>query len=383
MGNNAQNGRGGQQADGPGFAGVTGDRVADAVADLYGADPQAFTERRKALGDAARAAGDTVAAKQIAALRKPTRAAWVVNRLARDDEDAPARLASLAAELRAAEQARDGPRLRELSAARGPLIDGLTAQALAGASVADPPAGLRDEVAATLTAALADPEVAAAFEAGTLTRAAQWAGFGLALPGTGADTGTDTEFAAAPGSDTAFGEEPAPGQPRGAPPRDRESQAVPRATPLRPARPGRGSRTGAAREAEAAPPTPLEEGRRLREGRRERERLAREESARQQRLAQQESKRQQLAAEEAAQAAARRRKIFDDAERGVASATATAEDAAAAEDRLEEEVRTLEQRLTRARAELADARMRARRAETAERKARQTLDRLPRPEDSP
>ena len=49
------------------------------------------------------------------------------------------------------------------------------------------------------------------------------------------------------------------------------------------------------------------------------------------------------------------------------------------EDRLEAEVRDLEERLTRARADLADARLRARSAEAAERKARQTLDRLPRP----
>ena len=154
------------------------DRVAAAAAELYGADPEAFTERRKALAAAARTAGDKSAATAIAALRKPTRAAWVVNRLARADPDAPARLAALAAALRAAEQEKDGPRLRELSAERGALIDALTAQALAAAGVPDPPTSLRDEVAATLTAALADPETAAEFAAGTLTKAAHWSGFG-------------------------------------------------------------------------------------------------------------------------------------------------------------------------------------------------------------
>ena len=156
------------------------DRVAAAVAELYGADPDAFTERRKALVAAAREAGDRQSAAAIGALRKPTRAAWLVNRLARAEPDAPGRLAALAAELRAAERAKDGPRLRELSADRGALIDALTDRALAAAGVFDPPSSLREEVTATLTAALADPGTAAAFAAGALTKAAQWSGFGYA-----------------------------------------------------------------------------------------------------------------------------------------------------------------------------------------------------------
>jgi hypothetical protein len=63
----------------------------------------------------------------------------------------------------------------------------------------------------------------------------------------------------------------------------------------------------------------------------------------------------------------------------VATAAAATAVVAEVEDRLEAEVRDLEERLTKARADLADARLRARRAEAAERKARQTLDRLPRP----
>ena len=62
----------------------------------------------------------------------------------------------------------------------------------------------------------------------------------------------------------------------------------------------------------------------------------------------------------------------------VAAAAAAATEAVAAEDRLEAEVRDLEQRLTQARADLAAARMRARHAESAERRARQALGRLPR-----
>lgn len=312
------------------------DLLAEAEAELYGADPQQFTERRKQLAAAAKAAGDAAAARQIAALRKPTRAAWVVNRLVRDDPEAPAQLADLSAALRAAEEAKDGPLLRELSATRGRLIDTLTGQALAAADVPDPPAGLRDEVSATLTAALADPEVAAGFAAGTLTRAAEWAGFGLALSG---------PFDA--------------GQPE-------------------------------VSDTSAQSPVPLERGRVLKEKRAERtrgttglpagekEHQAGATRLRRERLAEERAER---LAQEAAEAAARRRKNFEDAERAVESATAAASDAVGAEDRLEAEVRDLEERLTRARAELADARLQARRAETAERKARRTLEQLPRPDD--
>ena len=339
MAKRGQAGRGGGEprAADPGAVGAPGvpsavgaigdDRVTAAADELYSADPGEFTDRRKALADAARGAGDTAAAKRIAALRKPTRAAWVVNQLARTDPDAPGRLAELGAALREAEQAEDGPRLRELSAARGRLVDSLTAQALAGAGVADPPSGLREEVTETLTSAIADPEVAAEFAAGRLTRAAQWAGFGLASFG-----------------DALAADEGAPAR--------RHLHAVPPPEDSAPA------------------PAPARAGsRRAVPGRVSEEEQARRARAEEQRLA-----------EEAAQRAAQRRQAFEDAERTVASTAAAAAEAGAAEDQLETEVRDLEQRLTQAREDLAGARMRARRAESSARRARQTLERLPGPE---
>ena len=317
--------------------------MAAAAGELYGADPQEFMDRRKALAAAARDAGDADAARQIAALRKPTRAAWVVNSLARAEPDAGDRLASLAASLRAAEQAKDGRRLRELSAERGSLIDALTGQALTAAGVADAPAGLRDEVSATLTAALADPDVAAALAAGTLTRAAQWAGFGFA--GDAARTPARTS---APSAGGEAARTPARGEAK-----------VTRLEEARRRKERQADGDGQRRQAEA-------ESRRQAEDDRRRQRQAEEE---------------RRLAEEAAQAAARRRKIFEDAEREVATAATVALDAVAREDRLEREVRDLEDRVTSARAQLADARLRARRAETAERKARQVLGRLPRPDE--
>ena len=152
------------------------DLLAEATAELYDGDPDEFTQRRTELVTHARDSGDPAVAKQIAALRKPTRSAWVVNRLARTHPDAATRLAELAGQLRAGG---NGARIKELTQARGRLIDELARQAFAAAGAVSPPAALREDVIATLSAALADPDVAASLAAGTLTRAAHWAGFGL------------------------------------------------------------------------------------------------------------------------------------------------------------------------------------------------------------
>ncbi|MGH3237267.1 MAG: hypothetical protein ACRDOH_29210 [Streptosporangiaceae bacterium] len=153
------------------------DLLTDAVAELYEADPGDFTGRRQELAAGARDAGEPAVARQITALRKPTRSAWVVNRLVRADPDVRSRLYALAADLRAAAGSAAGARIRELTAARGHLVDELTREALQVAGLPAPPAALREEVTATLDAAIADPEVAAGL--GTLVRAARWAGFGL------------------------------------------------------------------------------------------------------------------------------------------------------------------------------------------------------------
>jgi hypothetical protein len=151
------------------------DLLAEAVAALYDADPDEFMPRRQQLADAAKEAGDADAAKQITGLRKPTRSAWVVNHLVRSDPDVTIRLAALSTELRV--PALDAARIRELTTARARLVDELTRQAFTLAGHPSPPAGQREEVSATLDAAIADPAVAGRL--GHLVRAAHWAGFGL------------------------------------------------------------------------------------------------------------------------------------------------------------------------------------------------------------
>jgi hypothetical protein len=155
-----------------------GDLLRDAVAELYSSDPDEFVERRSALVARARDAGQAPAAKQIVALRKPTRSAWVVNKLVRADPGVTAELASLGEELRAAQDSLDGTAIRELSQRRRELMESLARRAFTVVGQHAPPAGIRDEVTATLGAALADPQFADTLAAGALVRAVQAEGFG-------------------------------------------------------------------------------------------------------------------------------------------------------------------------------------------------------------
>ncbi|MGH3155917.1 MAG: hypothetical protein ACRDNF_04990, partial [Streptosporangiaceae bacterium] len=159
-----------------------GDLLDEAVAELYSADPDAFMPRRQELAARARSAGQTSVAKQITALRKPTRSAWLINRLARSDPDATARLTELGGKLRAVERSADGSRLRELSQARRQLVAALVKRALEVSGQATMPAAMREEITATFAAALADPEVAEQIQQGTLVRAVLRAGFGSDQP---------------------------------------------------------------------------------------------------------------------------------------------------------------------------------------------------------
>jgi hypothetical protein len=143
---------------------------------LYGARPEDFTALRTKLVAAAKKRGDADGAKVIAAARRPTTAAWVVNALVRSDDSARTRLADLGERLRAAHASLDGARIRELSAVQRKLIDELVRAGLVATELADPSAALRDDVTGTLQAAIADPEVAARL--GTLAKPERWSGFG-------------------------------------------------------------------------------------------------------------------------------------------------------------------------------------------------------------
>ncbi|MFI1991203.1 hypothetical protein [Actinoplanes sp. NPDC020271] len=154
--------------------------IDDVVRRLYEEPPDGFVATRAAAVDQARAAGDRETAKRLAALKKPTVAAWVVNLLVRKRPDLIGELVELSGALRAAQRELQGGQLRELSQQRRAFVSALVTAArklavAAGAGAAKLPMG---EVEATLTAALADPEIAEQVQTGRLIRAAAYAGFG-------------------------------------------------------------------------------------------------------------------------------------------------------------------------------------------------------------
>jgi hypothetical protein len=152
------------------------DDIDDDIDRLYGVAPQDFTALRTELVAAAKKRGDARAAKQIAAARRPTAAAWVVNAMVHESGDARTRLGELAERLRAAHASMDGPRIRELTTAQRKLIDELARAGFVAAGIDEPSAALRDDVVGTLQAAIADPDVAARL--GRLAKAERWSGFG-------------------------------------------------------------------------------------------------------------------------------------------------------------------------------------------------------------
>jgi hypothetical protein len=150
--------------------------MADELDELYEVKPEEFTALRTKLAAAAKHRGDVDTAKQISAARKPTTAAWVVNRLALRDQNTRTRLAGLGERLKDAHAAMDGEAIRALSAEQRRLVDDVARAAFEEAELADPTAALRDDVTATLQAAIADPDVASRL--GRLTKAERWSGFG-------------------------------------------------------------------------------------------------------------------------------------------------------------------------------------------------------------
>jgi hypothetical protein len=149
---------------------------------LYEEPPDGFVAGRAAAIADAKEAGDKELARRLAALRKPTVAAWLVNLLALRRPDLIDDLVELSSALRQAQRGLHGDQLRELSTQRRQVVSALVnaAQQLA---VEDDP-GLRNaklpmgEVESTLTAAMAEPEIAEQVRSGRLVKAATYAGFG-------------------------------------------------------------------------------------------------------------------------------------------------------------------------------------------------------------
>jgi hypothetical protein len=158
---------------------VPGSATDELIQRLYEEPPDGFVAARTAAIEQAKQAGDRDTAKRLAALKKPTVAAWVVNLLALRRPELIEELVDLSAALRDAQRGLDGDSLRELTAQRRQVVSALVGAARRLALAAEPGAKLPlGEVEATLTAALAEPSVAAQVRTGRLIRAATYAGFG-------------------------------------------------------------------------------------------------------------------------------------------------------------------------------------------------------------
>ncbi len=147
--------------------------VADA---LYALPLDRFTPERDARAKAAKGDHDLVAA--LKALRKPSLAAWVVNLLVRREAAQVEQVLAVGAALREAQEGMDGAELRTLTKQRRQLTSAVTAQARALAAdegVRVTPS-VADEVEATLTAGLVDPEAARAVRSGLLVRSLRTTG---------------------------------------------------------------------------------------------------------------------------------------------------------------------------------------------------------------
>jgi hypothetical protein len=149
---------------------------------MYEAPPDRFVAARSAAIADAKKAGDKDTVKRLTALRKPTVAAWLVNLLALRRPELIDQLVELATALREAQRGLKGDEMRELSNQRRQIVSALVTEArkLAVAedgsmTAAKLPLG---EVESTLTAALAEPEIAEQVRTGRLIRAATYAGFG-------------------------------------------------------------------------------------------------------------------------------------------------------------------------------------------------------------
>jgi hypothetical protein len=157
--------------------------------ELFHGPLEEFTPARNELAKSLRADGETHAADWVKGLRKPTRAAWLVNQLAARKAKEVAELLEVGRELRAAQEemvagSTDRAKLREAAARERQAIDSLVQTAGAISREHGVGAQVLDRVGETLQAASSDPQVAEAIERGRLTREQRAAGIGLVGPAT-------------------------------------------------------------------------------------------------------------------------------------------------------------------------------------------------------
>jgi hypothetical protein len=174
---------------------------ARAPEDLYGLPLEEFTPARDALAKELKAAGRKDEAAEVKSLRKPSLAAWALNRVAREHPDAVEGLRAAGAALRQAQDAvlsggtptppglsGDAGRLRDAGRALADEVDrvaGLGAEVLRAAG-RPASAAQQEKIVSTLRTAAVDDDAGDALARGVLVEELESTGFSLL----GSDAGT-------------------------------------------------------------------------------------------------------------------------------------------------------------------------------------------------
>jgi hypothetical protein len=152
--------------------------------ELFHGPLEEFTAARNELAKSLRSDGDAEAADWVKGLKKPSRAAWLVNQLAVRKPKDVRKLLKVGEELRGAQEemlagSTDPEKLREVASREREAVDSLVQTAEAIGREHGVGSQILDRVGETLQAATSDPEVAEAIEKGQLVREQRASGIGL------------------------------------------------------------------------------------------------------------------------------------------------------------------------------------------------------------
>jgi hypothetical protein len=226
--------------------------------DLYGLPLDEFVPERAALAKALRADKQREAAKDVAALRKPSVAAWAVNQLVRTQRQATKELFAAGDALRAAQEdllagKGDGRTLRAANERERAAVDALAdkARGLLSADGRAPGEAVIERVADTLHAAALDEDAREQVRDGRLERELRHAGLGLGED-VFATAPAPRAKPAAPTKDEPKRDEPKRGQPKpGQPKLGEPKRDGPKPKPKAKAKPDAAAARAAERERQA------------------------------------------------------------------------------------------------------------------------------------
>lgn len=148
------------------------DRTDSRIDDLYREAPEGFTKARDRFAKELKDGGDAERGAEVRRLRKPTNAAFVVNRLGLEHPKEVGALADASEKMRAAYEGGDGDEMRVAAAAERNAVSRLVTLAEDEAAAAKIPttSALMDRVTETLQAFSGDEETRRLVQSGRLDR---------------------------------------------------------------------------------------------------------------------------------------------------------------------------------------------------------------------